>query len=40
MFSTDYAASPYVTSGGIWQESRNNPELPEQCGLDVAQHQL
>ncbi|MEU7737570.1 VWA domain-containing protein [Streptomyces griseus] len=36
MFSTDYAATPYVASGGIWQQSRNNPELPEQCGLDVA----
>ncbi|MFI9018679.1 hypothetical protein ACIGZI_32055 [Streptomyces griseus] len=36
MFSTDYAATPYVASGGIWQQSRNNPELPETCGLDVA----
>ncbi|QWQ44751.1 VWA domain-containing protein [Streptomyces sp. YPW6] len=36
MFSSDYAATPYVASGGIWQQSRNNPELPEQCGLDVA----
>ncbi|MGW2277802.1 hypothetical protein [Streptomyces sp. NPDC001770] len=36
MFSTDYASSPYVASGGIWQQSRTNPELPEQCGLDVA----
>ncbi|GGZ22190.1 VWA domain-containing protein [Streptomyces nitrosporeus] len=36
MFSTDYAASPYVASGGIWQQSRNNPDLPETCGLDVA----
>lgn len=23
-------------SGGIWQQSRNNPTLPAQCGLDVA----
>ncbi|MFJ4859058.1 hypothetical protein [Streptomyces sp. NPDC088730] len=36
MFSTDYAANPYVASGGIWQQSRDNPELPETCGLDVA----
>ncbi|MFE9492616.1 hypothetical protein ACFYNF_40575 [Streptomyces sp. NPDC006641] len=36
MFSTDYAANPYVASGGIWQQSRNNPELPETCGLDIA----
>ncbi|MFD7867926.1 hypothetical protein [Streptomyces sp. NPDC059783] len=36
MFSTDYAANPYVASGGIWQQSRENPALPETCGLDVA----
>ena len=36
MFSTDYAANPYVASGGIWQQSRSNPELPETCRLDVA----
>lgn len=23
-------------SGGIWQQSRNNPALPQKCGLDVA----
>ncbi|MRG60506.1 hypothetical protein GE115_11610 [Agromyces sp. CFH 90414] len=23
-------------SGGVWQTSRNNPALPQQCGLDVA----
>ena len=23
-------------SGGIWQQSRNNPEIPASCGLDVA----
>ncbi|MGW1817565.1 hypothetical protein ACWCQM_28860 [Streptomyces sp. NPDC002125] len=36
MFSTDYAANPYVASGGIWQQSRQNPGLPESCGLDIA----
>lgn len=36
MFSTDYAANPYVASGGIWQQSRDNPDLPDSCGLDVA----
>lgn len=25
-----------TASGGVWQQSRNNPLLPEQCGLDVA----
>ncbi|MET8579089.1 hypothetical protein [Streptomyces sp. NPDC005012] len=36
MYSTDYATSPYLASGGIWQQSRINPELPEDCGLDIA----
>ncbi|MCF2531470.1 vWA domain-containing protein [Yinghuangia soli] len=36
MRSTDYAASPYVASGGIWQQSRTNPPLPQACGLDIA----
>ncbi|WP_353943808.1 hypothetical protein ABII15_20715 [Streptomyces sp. HUAS MG91] len=36
MKSTDWSASPYVASGGIWQQSRTNPEMPESCGLDVA----
>ncbi|MER5477187.1 hypothetical protein ABT026_09410 [Streptomyces sp. NPDC002734] len=36
MYSTDYASTPYVASGGIWQQSRVNPELPEGCGLDIA----
>jgi hypothetical protein len=25
-----------VASGGIWQNSRVNPTLPAECGLDVA----
>lgn len=25
-----------TASGGVWQQSRNNPVLPAQCGLDVA----
>ncbi|GAA1943964.1 LPXTG cell wall anchor domain-containing protein [Microbacterium deminutum] len=25
-----------TASGGIWQQSRNNPVLPASCGLDVA----
>lgn len=36
MVSTNYAASPYVASGGVWQQSRSNPALPANCGLDVA----
>ncbi|NYV75076.1 VWA domain-containing protein [Streptomyces sp. UH6] len=36
MYSADYATSPYLASGGIWQQSRINPELPEDCGLDIA----
>ncbi|MFF2329906.1 MULTISPECIES: hypothetical protein [unclassified Streptomyces] len=36
MFSTDYSANPYVASGGIWQQSRINPGLPESCGLNIA----
>ncbi|MGW6486245.1 hypothetical protein [Streptomyces sp. NPDC055056] len=36
MASTNYSASPYLASGGVWQQSRNNPALPANCGLDVA----
>ncbi|MHB9759788.1 hypothetical protein ACYBSK_35865 [Streptomyces sp. BYX5S] len=36
MASTNYSSSPYVASGGVWQQSRTNPEMPEACGLDVA----
>ncbi|WP_199813116.1 vWA domain-containing protein [Streptomyces sp. NRRL F-5193] len=36
MRGTDWAAVPYVASGGIWQQSRVNPPLPSACGLDVA----
>ncbi|CAN7454030.1 hypothetical protein LJR045_003025 [Microbacterium sp. LjRoot45] len=25
-----------VASGGVWTPSRNNPALPQECGLDVA----
>ncbi|QTX05329.1 DUF11 domain-containing protein [Agromyces archimandritae] len=25
-----------VASGGIWQNSRNNPAVPQQCGIDIA----
>lgn len=24
------------SSGGVWQQSRNNPDVPSKCGLDVA----
>ncbi|MYT72327.1 hypothetical protein GTY60_21945 [Streptomyces sp. SID8367] len=36
MKSTSWSATPYVASGGIWQQSRTNPAMPESCGLDVA----
>ncbi|MFD8573146.1 hypothetical protein [Streptomyces sp. NPDC059639] len=36
MASKNWSATPYVASGGIWQQSRTNPEMPESCGLDVA----
>ena len=29
-------ATTRKASGGIWQQSRVNPTLPTQCGLDVA----
>ncbi|WP_395243784.1 VWA domain-containing protein [Agromyces sp. MMS24-K17] len=25
-----------IASGGVWQTSRTNPVLPQQCGLDIA----
>lgn len=32
-----YSASDTATaSGGIWQQSKDNPTLPQSCGLDVA----
>lgn len=37
--TTDFMFSNQSTrtaSGGVWQQSRNNPLLPQQCGLDVA----
>ncbi|MGW4803230.1 vWA domain-containing protein [Kitasatospora sp. NPDC004272] len=35
MISDDYRNLP-TASGGVWQNSRNNPPLPAHCGLDVA----
>ncbi|MFJ2960447.1 vWA domain-containing protein [Streptomyces sp. NPDC087270] len=34
MYSTDNSLP--TRSGGVWQSSRDNPPLPESCGLDVA----
>lgn len=37
MLSSTYGTSSTRTaSGGVWQQSRDNPVLPAQCGLDVA----
>ncbi|MBO1337520.1 VWA domain-containing protein [Streptomyces sp. VRA16 Mangrove soil] len=36
MYSTAWSTTPYLASGGIWQQSRTNPEMPESCGLDIA----
>lgn len=37
MLSENQGSSPTrAASGGIWQQSRNNPVLPAQCGLDMA----
>ncbi|MFJ3668929.1 hypothetical protein ACIPSE_21020 [Streptomyces sp. NPDC090106] len=36
MYSTAYGTDPFLASAGVWQNSRVNPELPENCGLDVA----
>lgn len=36
MRSTQYSATPYTASEGIWQQSRVNPRVPRRCGLDVA----
>ncbi|MFC7493832.1 MULTISPECIES: VWA domain-containing protein [unclassified Nocardioides] len=30
------AAQQRPSSGGVWQQSRNNPAPPEECGLDIA----
>ncbi|MFE1318235.1 vWA domain-containing protein [Kitasatospora phosalacinea] len=35
MVSDDYKNLP-TASGGVWQDSRDNPPLPARCGLDVA----
>ncbi|BAJ32865.1 MULTISPECIES: vWA domain-containing protein [Kitasatospora] len=35
MISDDYRNLP-TASGGVWQDSRDNPPLPARCGLDVA----
>ncbi|MGA4538829.1 vWA domain-containing protein [Uniformispora flossi] len=35
MLSSTYGTN-YTASGGVWQNSRNNPRLPAQCGTDVA----
>lgn len=37
MLSSNQGSNPTrAASGGIWQQSRNNPVLPAQCGLDMA----
>lgn len=36
MFGPATSGRPVTDSEGIWQQSRTNPPLPEQCGLDVA----
>ncbi|WP_436778341.1 vWA domain-containing protein [Yinghuangia sp. YIM S09857] len=35
MLSSTYGSN-YTASGGVWQNSRNNPRLPAHCGVDVA----
>lgn len=35
-FMTDTSGDNAKDSGGVWQQSRTNPVLPDQCGLDVA----
>ena len=35
-FMTGTGNENAVASGGIWQNSRNNPTLPAKCGLNVA----
>ncbi|NUS57142.1 MAG: VWA domain-containing protein [Streptomycetaceae bacterium] len=35
MLSSTYGTN-YKASGGVWQNSRNNPRLPAHCGVDVA----
>ncbi|WP_075890809.1 vWA domain-containing protein [Actinomyces provencensis] len=34
--STNGTSATRNASGGVWQQSRNNPVLPAQCGLDMA----
>ncbi|MFI2487398.1 hypothetical protein ACH47X_10845 [Promicromonospora kroppenstedtii] len=36
MVGTAGSGRPVTDSEGVWQQSRTNPTLPEQCGLDVA----
>lgn len=36
MFGSASSSNPVTASEGIWQQSRTNPLLPAQCGLDVA----
>lgn len=36
MVGTAASGRPVTDSEGIWQQSRTNPALPAQCGLDVA----
>lgn len=36
MFGSAGSGTPLTSSEGVWQQSRTNPSLPAQCGLDVA----
>lgn len=36
MFGSASSSTPLTDSEGVWQQSRMNPALPAQCGLDVA----
>ncbi|MCQ4207538.1 vWA domain-containing protein, partial [Streptomyces longispororuber] len=35
-FMVSSGSNTYNASGGTWQQSRNNPALPQKCGLKVA----
>ncbi|MCD0449967.1 DUF11 domain-containing protein [Actinocorallia sp. API 0066] len=35
-FMFDLTVREPLASSGVWQQSRNNPVLPDRCGLDVA----
>lgn len=35
-FMVSQTSTLATASGGVWQQSRVNPPLPDQCGLDVA----